>query len=116
MPEYRRMDAPGGTFFLTWVTHDRRPLLQSAGNVKRLRAAVAEVKQQHPFEVSAAVILPDHVHFLWELPPGDSDFSKRVGMIKVAFTRALGLTARDGVTRSKSRQHHREASVWQRRF
>jgi putative transposase len=64
MPEYRRMDAPGGTFFLTWVTYDRRPLLQSADNVARLRAAVAEVKQRHPFDVSAAVILPDHVHFL----------------------------------------------------
>jgi len=116
MPEYRRMDAPGGTFFLTWVTHDRRPLLQSADNVARLRAAVAEVKQRYPFEVSAAVILPDHVHSIWELPAGDSNFSRRVGMIKVAFTRALGLTARNGATPSKSRQRHREAAVWQRRF
>lgn len=116
MPEYRRMDAPGGTFFLTWVTQDRRPVLQSAKNVARLRAAVAEVKQRHPFEVLGAVILPDHVHFLWELPSGDGDFSKRVGMVKVAFTRAGRATGKDGPTGSRSRERHREAGIWQRRF
>ncbi|MGB2986816.1 MAG: transposase [Phycisphaerae bacterium] len=73
------MDAPGGTFFLTWVTYERRPVLRSAQSVARFRSAVAEVRRRHPFEILGAVILPDHVHFLWKLPPGDGDFSKRVG-------------------------------------
>lgn len=80
------------------------------------RSAVAEVKHLLLFEILGAVILPDHVHFLWELPPDDSDFSKRIGMIKSRFTRSM-----DGVERSvkhvsSSRRQHRESTVWQRRF
>ena len=110
------MDAPGGTFFLTWVTYQRRPLLRSAENLARFRLAVSDVRQRHPFEILAAVILPDHVHFLWELPPGDGDFSKRVGLIKTRLTRSLDATERGAAPVSGSRRRHRESSVWQRRF
>jgi putative transposase len=116
MPEYRRMHLPGGVFFLTWVTYERRPLLRSVLNVSRLRSAVAEVRRRKPFEILGAVILPDHVHLLWELPPGDGDFSTRVGMIKRQFTRSLGAAGRGEGNRSDSRRRHRESALWQRRF
>jgi REP element-mobilizing transposase RayT len=67
------MDAPGGTFLLTWVTYDRRPILRAPRVPAQLRSSVAEVKQEHPFEIRRAVILPDHIHLLWELPSGDAD-------------------------------------------
>ena len=120
MPEYHRMFAPGGTFFLTWVTHLRRPILGTDGNVVAFRAAVANVKRDLPFTILAAVILPDHVHFLWELPPGDTNYSKRIGMIKVNFTRAVTVKTHDfpcaNVSQSPSRRRHRESCIWQRRF
>lgn len=110
------MDAPGGTFFLTWVTYERQPMLRSVESVARFREAVAEVKQCLPFEVLGAVILPDHVHFLWELPPDEGDFSKRVGMIKRRFTLRLDPAKRRVRNVSDSRRQHRESAIWQRRF
>ena len=90
MPEYRRIFVPGGTFFFTLVTHDRQPLLADASNVARLRLAIRNEREQHPFNVEAAVILPDHAHFVWTMPETDSDYSSRIGRIKAAFTKSLG--------------------------
>ncbi len=116
MSDYRRAYTPGGTIFLTLVTFNRRPIFADPENVQRLRCAAAAVKAEMPFEVTAAVILPDHLHFLWTLPLGDGNYSKRVGRLKVLFTRALRgkhLLPQDV---SISRQKHRESDVWQRRF
>ena len=37
----------------------------------------------------AVVILPDHIHFIWTLPDGDRDYSRRVGRIKVLFNNPI---------------------------
>ena len=116
MPDYRRAYIPGGTYFLTLVTHDRQPLLGSSAAVTRLRRAIREVMRELPFEVSAAVVLPDHVHFLWNLPPGDADYSRRVGKIKVLFTRSTREGQSTPSVVSGSRTKKREGGVWQRRF
>jgi putative transposase len=51
---------------------------------------------EKPFKIDVAVILPEHSHFLWTLPPDDPDYSnslpetlREVGRMKVLFTRAL---------------------------
>jgi putative transposase len=116
MPQYRRPYVPGGTVFLTLVTFGRAPLFREALNVSRLRRAVAEVRKVWSFEIPGAVVLPDHAHFLWELPPNDADYSKRVGRIKVLFTQALHGTGSQPAHLSESRRRHRESDVWQRRF
>jgi len=54
------------------------------------------------------------MHFLWTLPPGDHDYSKRIGRIKVRFTRSCPPGASEAL--SASRPKHRERAVWQRRF
>jgi len=77
MPDYRRAFAPGGTFFFTLVTLDRRPILKDSSSVDLLRTAFAEVRKRHPFSLNAVVILPDHLHCLWTLPEDDHDFSSR---------------------------------------
>jgi putative transposase len=69
-----------------------------------------------PFEITATVVLPDHLHFLWTLPPNDWDYSRRVGRLKVLFTQALRGTEALPQDVSVSRQKHRESDVWQRRF
>src|ERR1700753_1989773 len=90
MSDYRRANQPGGTFFFTIVTHHRQPLFAEPANVDLLRAAVRFVMNEQPFEFLAGVILPDHAHYLWRLPSGDSDFSKRIGRMKVCFTKSIG--------------------------
>ncbi len=116
MPEYRRWFVPGGTVFLTVVTFGRAPLLAEPAGVDRLRRAVAAVRAERPFEFPAAVILPDHAHFLWTLPPGDSDYPKRVGRMKALFTKSLPATDGHKSAPSASRRRHREGGVWQRRY
>jgi putative transposase len=112
---YRRVIAPGATFFFTLVTEQRRPLLREPEAVALLLAAVDKVRSRHPFEVDAYVILPDHLHAIWTLPEGDANFSTRWRLIKEAFTRAY-IKAHGMLDRSESRLAKGEQAVWQRRF
>lgn len=116
MSNYRRAWIPGGTFFLTIVTHRRQPLFREGERVEQLRQAIAIVKTETPFEIVAAVVLPDHLHFIWKLPSGDTNFSRRVGRLKVLFTRSLFGVGASARADSESRRKHRESDVWQRRF
>ena len=126
MSDYRRFFVPGGTYFFTLVAYQRRPRFAQPSDVQRLRDAVAFVQREQPFRFLAAVILPDHMHFIWTLPPGDSDYSRRIGRMKVHFTRSLSKVGnahptptsavRSEVGVSPSRRKHRDADVWQRRF
>jgi putative transposase len=86
MSDYRRYFVPGGTYFFTIVTHHRRKIFSTADNIQRLREAIRVVKSELPFDINAAVVLPEHMHFLWTLPPGDDRYSKRIGRMKVEFT------------------------------
>lgn len=115
MPQYRRAKVPGACVFLTMVTQHRRPLFGDAANVVRLRRVLAQVMRHRPMRVDGAVVLPDHIHFLWQLPADDANYSDRVGQLKALFTRNLGAT-RSKTFISESRRKHREADVWQRRF
>jgi putative transposase len=44
-------------------------------NIGLLRAVIAKVKNSHPFNIHAWVVLPEHMHCVIELPTGDDDFS-----------------------------------------
>ena len=77
-----------------------------------LRAAFREVKQAHPFNMKAVVILPDYLHFIWTLPEDDDDFSTRWQQIKAAFSRQLPDTERC----SQSRLNKDERGILQRQF
>ena len=116
MSKYRRANEPGGMFFLTIVTYERKAIFSEPEQVELLRSALKKVKDKSPFRILAAVVLPDHMHFLWSLPRGDTDFSSRVGRMKVLFTRSLGQNAHSRSGPNASRRKHRESDVWQRRF
>ena len=87
-------------------------LIALVDHVNMLRESVRLVKTAHPFIIDAMVIMPDHLHTLWTLPEGDSDFSTRWGLIKSGFSRQLEVTERI----SPSRQTKGERGVCQRRF
>ena len=116
MPNYRRNYVPGGTYFFTVVTHERRPILTTDLGRRCLRRAITTAQRRRPFELVAVVLLPDHFHAIWALPPGDSKYPHRWKRIKEAFTTAF--LAGGGVegTRSDSRTKQGERGVWQRRF
>jgi putative transposase len=109
MPNYRRCRIPGGLYFFTVVTSRRQPLL--IDHIDALRGAFRLVRRRHPFHLPAAVILPDHLHCIWELPRGDVEYSRRWRLIKSCFSRALDVRL---AGRLRSRRGERD--VWQRRF
>ncbi|NEO85369.1 MAG: transposase [Spirulina sp. SIO3F2] len=116
MPQYRRARLPGSVVFTTCVTYQRQPWFQTETAIQLLRHAVAQTQKERPFEIVGAVILPEHLHFLWCLPDKDQDYSSRVGRMKVLFTRALQKDNPVSDNVSLSRRKHRERDVWQRRF
>ena len=115
MPDYCRARLSGGTYFFTVVTYQRRPFLTDPVCRDALRAAIRKTRQNYPFTVDAWVLLPDHLHCIWTLPPDDHDFSKRWGLIKATFTKRVRAHTEDPNV-SPSRRRRREATVWQRRF
>jgi putative transposase len=61
-------------------------------------------------------LLPDHLHMIWRLPPGDADFSTRWSVIKRSFTRGWLASGGAEGSISDSRRRNRRRGVWQRRF
>lgn len=112
--QYRRAFIPGGTFFFTLVTEKRRPLLASDEAVDVLRQAFRTVKTARPFALDAMVVLPDHLHCLWSLPLGDTDFAIRWRLIKTWFTKHCNPALRQ--ERNRSRVARREKAIWQHRY
>lgn len=100
MSDYKRTYVPGGGYFFTVVTKDRRPLFDSEYTVGLLRRAFQAEMNRRPFEIEAMVVLPDHLHCIWRLPEHDMDFSSRWREIKKYVSRHLGP----------------EKTVWQPRF
>jgi putative transposase len=116
MPNYRRNYVPGGTYFFTVVTHERRPLFLGDGERHMLRTAFEAVRGEFPFITVAAVLLPDHLHSIWTLPQDDVDYSTRWRQIKEAFTRSFLQAGGQEGSLSASRKRHGERAIWQRRF
>jgi putative transposase len=87
MPQYRRLLVPGGTYFFTVVTYERKPILIKESSVNLLINCIDSVNDQIPFKIDAMVILPDHLHTIWTLPDDDADYSKRWQQIKIAFSK-----------------------------
>jgi len=111
MTNYRRNFIPGGSFFFTLNLAERRLRLLTE-HVGLLRAAFRDTRLRHPFTIEAIVVLPDHLHAIWTLPEGDSDFALRWRLIKSAFSRSLPRSER----LSASRVGKSERGIWQRRY
>ncbi len=112
MTNYRRIYTLGASWFFTvnLLKRQNNPLLIE--NIKVLRSAFSEVKAKHPFRIDAVVILPDHLHCIWTLPEGDTNYSTRWNLLKGKFSRSLA----KGEQLSNSRIKRRERGIWQRRF
>jgi len=98
------------------VTYDRIPIFEEARARDLIGEVIRNVRDEMPFETIAIVLLPDHLHAVWALPPGDKDFSSRWKKIKADFTaRWLAMGGSEArVTESQARRGNR--GIWQRRF
>src|SRR3546814_4684512 len=56
-------------------------------HIALLRQALQYVQRRHPFTIDAMVVLPDHLHAVWTLPPGDAGYAMRWRQIKGWFSR-----------------------------
>jgi putative transposase len=111
MPDYSRLRIPGATYFFTVNLLDRRSDLLVA-QIAELREVVRGVRGKWPFHIDAWVVLPEHMHCLWTLPNGDSDFPRRWQEIKMRFSKGLPAVE----PRSALMIRRRERGIWQRRY
>jgi len=112
--QYRRALIPGGRYFFTLVTERRRKIFIDDVQVERLRQAFRQVMRKRPFIIDAAVVLPDHLHCIWTLPPDDVDFPTRWRLIKTWFTKHDDSTCQ--IERTGSRIKQGEPAIWQHRY
>ncbi|MBL4806547.1 MAG: transposase [Rhodobacteraceae bacterium] len=111
MSNYRRLKVSGATYFFTVKLADRGSALL-VEQIGTLRKAFFATMAEQPFWADAMVILPDHIHAIWTLPEGDSDFSNRWRKIKSRFTQSVEY--RPSLNRSLEAKG--EKGIWQRRF
>jgi len=81
-------------------------------NIDSLRAAIKGVCDRQPFDIIAMVVLPEQVHCIWSLPPGDEGSSQRWTQFKDLFLNNLS----PDEVRSRNRLHRRKQSVWSRKY
>jgi putative transposase len=116
MANYRRLCTPGACYFFTLVTYRRQPILCDESIRTALRKAIEQTREKYPFEIYAWVLLSDHLHAIWTLPPGDVNYSLSWQQIKrkVSLAAAKDYSRPEWQTPSKTK--HREATLWQRRY
>lgn len=116
MSHYRRSSTPGATYFFTVITYKRQPILCHQPLREALHTAITNTRKNHPFQIDAWVLLPDHLHCIWTLPENDADFSTRWNLIKRRVSRACSHEYEKESLKTLSKLKHRESTLWQRRF
>jgi len=112
MRTYHRARIPGGCYFFTVNVAERQDSDRLVRHILALRDAFRQTIRDHPFRIDAMVVLPEHMHCLWTLPPADDDFPTRWRLIKARFSMAIPA----GECISASRERRGERGIWQRRY
>lgn len=114
MSRYRRSNTPGATYFFTVVTYRRQRILTLPEVRAALRTAFRAIRAERPFHLDGLVVMPNHLHTVWTLPPDDADYAVRWSLIK----RHISKSTRHLLVepQSASQKKRRELGLWQRRF
>ena len=113
--EYRRIFADGYSYYLTLVTHRRKPILIE--HIELLRYAFKLSKEKYHYKIDAVVVLPDHIHMI--ITPREAmDYSKIISSIKRSFVYGLDQKTKDEAKAeiSSSKYHRQHSGIWQERF
>ena len=112
---YRRIFEDGYSYFLTMVTHGRKPLLVE--HIDLLRYAFKLSKKKYDYKIEAIVILPDHLHMVIT-PMIATDYPKIISHIKRSFVYGLDknikMEAKSKLSFAKYRRVH--SGIWQERY
>jgi len=116
MTDYRDNRVPGGTFFFTVRLLDRDSTLLT-DHFSAFGEAMRQARSRKPFHVDAWVVLPDHAHAIWTLPPGDHDCATRWRAVKIAFSKALhkACLPLDGLAKSRLGGSG-DGGIWERHY
>lgn len=112
--KYIRARQPGGVYFFTLVTFNRRQIFRAPEHCALFIQSLEYVNNAHPFNLLAYCLLPDHVHMIWELPEGDMNYPMRMRLVKSFFSRHFKDDNKTNLP--ASRKSKGELAVWQRRF
>lgn len=102
--------------FFTVVTYNRQKFFVTDQARQCFKSAWRFVLKNHPFQLIAFVLLPDHLHCIWKLPVSDPDFSIRWGKIKRHFSQHYLKSKQVTTNLTKSMIKRHEKGLWQRRF
>jgi len=59
---YKRLQIPGGCYFFTVNLAERQDNDMLIRHIENLREAFRQIRNDHPFNIDAIVILPEHLH------------------------------------------------------
>jgi len=107
----------------------RQPLFNELA-IPIFNEGLKECISTRSFTVEAMVILPDHIHCIWQLPLTGDDYSSRWKFIKASFTKEYirrvggapakptrtGRVSGAAAEPTLSMQKKGEKGIWQRRF
>ena len=116
MPNYRRAHVPGGSYFFTVVTNRRAPLFATSQARCLLGSLIRRCQLKWPFTINALVLLPEHLHTIWSLPPGDHEYPKRLGWLKKEFTKEWIRMGGPEEEISDGRRRENRRGIWQPRY
>ena len=111
MSNYRRNFVTGGCYFFTVNLANRKSSFL-IDYIDSLREAFRYTQNRHLFTIDAIVVMPEHLHAIWTLPPGDQNYATRWRLIKTVFSRSLP----GSEFISNSRKEKGERGIWQRRY
>ena len=111
MSRFLRPRAPGAPIFFTVRLRDTASDLLRR-EVAALREAVMVERLRRPFHIDAFVVLPDHLHCLWTLPPDDTDCAVRWQAIKAEFSRRVA----PRVPSSPGKRRRGQLGIWKRGY
>ncbi len=97
-----RMMSPPGTYFVTFITWQRRRLFIVDPYVRLFLKTLYGYRRKQRFQLHAFVLMPEHVHLLLT-PASDLTVERAIQLVKGGYSRAFGLEFRRG-------------EVWQRGF
>lgn len=106
MRNYHHNRVPGHTWLFTVRLADPTSTLLTE-HISAFGEAIRHVRGKKPFHVDAWVVLHDHAHAIWTLPPDDTDCASRWRAVKIAFSKAVSRLAPTA---------ERGRAIWQRHY
>jgi putative transposase len=102
----RRYYIPNSQIFITVVTQNRSPVFTNKVNIELYWKVAQSVQTLHPFHLFAYCVMPDHFHWILQMPEEQPDFSKVIQSFKWNYLREY----------KKLHGIQGSLSLWQKRF